>query len=79
MLQPLDKKFLDHPLKGKYSGCRECHLESDWLLIYFIEKQFITFIKLGHTLIYLANISLDQPNRNTFAKYLILIINTHFF
>jgi mRNA interferase YafQ len=32
--RPLDKKFLDHALSGEYEGVRECHVESDWLLIY---------------------------------------------
>jgi mRNA interferase YafQ len=45
--KPLNKKFLDHPLKGEYSDCRECHIEPDWLLIYFIEKEFITFVRTG--------------------------------
>lgn len=43
----LDKKFLDHPLKGEYADCRECHIEPDWLLIYFVEKGFITFVRTG--------------------------------
>ena len=30
----LDKKHLDHELTGKYAGFRECHIQSDWLLIY---------------------------------------------
>lgn len=24
----------DHPLLGNYTGCRECHVRPDWLLIY---------------------------------------------
>ncbi len=24
----------DHPLRGEFSGYRECHIEPDWLLIY---------------------------------------------
>ena len=32
--EPLDLKYKDHPLKGKYAGHRECHINSDWLLIY---------------------------------------------
>ena len=32
----LDENYNDHPLKGKYSGCRECHITPDWLLIYEI-------------------------------------------
>lgn len=30
----LEPKFRDHDLTGNYKGCRECHVEPDWLLIY---------------------------------------------
>lgn len=30
----LDEKYCDHNLSGDYAGCRECHVEPDWLLIY---------------------------------------------
>ena len=30
----LDAKYRDHDLIGDYRGCRECHIEPDWLLIY---------------------------------------------
>jgi len=33
----LNEKYLDHPLKGNYKGCRECHITPDWLLIYEID------------------------------------------
>ena len=29
----LEKKYCDHPLKGKFKGFRECHIQPDWLLI----------------------------------------------
>ena len=32
----LDEKYRDHDLSGNYKGCRECHIEPDWLLIYEI-------------------------------------------
>ena len=32
--EPLPEKYQDHPLKGDYKGCRECHITPDWLLIY---------------------------------------------
>ncbi len=32
--KPLPAKFRDHDLTGDYKGCRECHIEPDWLLIY---------------------------------------------
>ncbi|MCC5790160.1 MAG: type II toxin-antitoxin system YafQ family toxin [Opitutales bacterium] len=30
----LDEKYRDHPLIGKWSGSRDCHVEPDWILIY---------------------------------------------
>jgi len=24
----------DHPLRGEFLGCRECHVQGDWLLVY---------------------------------------------
>ena len=40
--KPLPQKYLDHSLSGNYSGHRECHITSDWLLIYNIEKDILT-------------------------------------
>jgi len=36
--EKLDERYRDHPLKGQFQGCRECHITPDWLLIYEIEK-----------------------------------------
>jgi mRNA interferase YafQ len=36
--KPLDEKYKDHPLTGNLIGHRECHILSDWLLIYKPEK-----------------------------------------
>lgn len=40
--QPLPPKFKDHNLTGNYEGHRECHITSDWLLIYKIEQEILT-------------------------------------
>ncbi len=32
--EPLPEKNRDHALGGAYSGCHECHIAPDWLLIY---------------------------------------------
>ena len=32
----LPAKYQDHPLTGIFIGCRECHIQPDWLLIYEI-------------------------------------------
>lgn len=36
--KPLDPRYKDHALKGRYIGHRECHITPDWLLIYAINK-----------------------------------------
>ena len=36
---PLDRKYKDHPLSGNYTGCRECYITPDWLLIYEITEE----------------------------------------
>lgn len=38
----LPQKYKDHKLSGNYKDCRECHIKSDWLLIYTItDKELI--------------------------------------
>ncbi len=39
---PLDTKYKDHELKGRWNGFRECHIQPDWLLIYLIEEDILT-------------------------------------
>ena len=39
---PLEDKYRDHELKGKFKGFRECHIQPDWLLIYLIENDVLT-------------------------------------
>ncbi|MBO5691151.1 MAG: type II toxin-antitoxin system YafQ family toxin [Spirochaetaceae bacterium] len=42
---PLPAKNKDHALTGNYSGCRECHIQPDWLLIYEISnKELILYL-----------------------------------
>ena len=36
--EKLEEKYNDHPLKGIFINCRECHITPDWLLIYKIVK-----------------------------------------
>ncbi|MCK8625206.1 type II toxin-antitoxin system YafQ family toxin [Apilactobacillus sp. M161] len=42
-------RFKDHRLIGEWSGFRELHLESNWLLIYRIEAEclYLTLTRLG--------------------------------
>lgn len=30
----LDTKYHEHNLSGNFVGCKECHIEPDWLLVY---------------------------------------------
>jgi mRNA interferase YafQ len=46
--EALDAKHNDHPLKGKFQGCRECHIAPDWLLIYRIHGKTL-FLYLTRT------------------------------
>lgn len=41
MGEPLLNKYRDHELTGVWAGNRECHILSDWLLIYYIEDDVL--------------------------------------
>ena len=43
--QPLPSEYRDHALNGDYSGCRECHIAPDWLLVYeVVERDLILYL-----------------------------------
>ena len=43
----LDPIHRDHKLVGNYEGRRDCHIESDWLLIYKIDADRLVFERMG--------------------------------
>lgn len=44
----LPKKYREHDLHGEYEGCLECHIEGDFLLIWFNEEtNTIALLRLG--------------------------------
>ena len=45
--EQLDPIHRDHKLIGNWQGRRECHIESDWLLIYKYEIDRIIFERTG--------------------------------
>ena len=47
--KPLDEKHRDHALVGNYAGYRECHILSDWLLIYYVDNNslILTAVRTG--------------------------------
>ena len=57
---PLEEKYRDHELKGKYQGFRECHIQPDWLLIYLKENDVLT-------------LTLVDTGTHTFVQFVIKI------
>ncbi len=45
--EPLDPMHRDHKLVGDWQGRRDCHIESDWLLIYKIDGERLIFERMG--------------------------------
>ena len=45
--EKIDPIHRDHKLTGNYAGRRECHIESDWLLVYKIEGSTMVFERMG--------------------------------
>lgn len=45
---PLPEKYRQHTLKGEYSGCMECHIEGDFLIIWYDEENdTLALVRLG--------------------------------
>lgn len=38
---PLPVEYKDHQLSGNWEGHRECHIQSDWLLVYRMEEDIL--------------------------------------
>lgn len=47
--EELPAKYRDHALVGDFTGCRECHIAPDWLLIYEVRESEL--ILVGHNII----------------------------
>lgn len=41
MGEALPEKNKDHALTGNWAGYRECHIQPDWLLVYYIEDDVL--------------------------------------
>lgn len=44
---PLPIRNRDHKLTGAFVGNRECHIEPDWLLVYYYGEGVIVFARTG--------------------------------
>lgn len=45
--QKLEPKYKDHALTGNWKGYRDCHIESDWILIYKISETHLFLVRSG--------------------------------
>ena len=46
--QPIPTDYLPHPLSGQYKGCLECHINGDFLLIWYDKnRDVIELVRLG--------------------------------
>jgi len=45
--KPLSSEYQDHILIGNFKSRRECHIETNWLLIYQIHPTSIYFERTG--------------------------------
>ena len=46
--KPIPQSYKPHSLTGNYNGCMECHIDSDFLLIWIDEeKGIIELVRLG--------------------------------
>ena len=45
----LEEKYRDHGLSGDFQGCRECHINPDWLLVYELDEKvlYLYLIRTG--------------------------------
>jgi mRNA interferase YafQ len=37
--KPLEPKYHDHGLTGNFVGFRECHIQANWLLVYWVDGE----------------------------------------
>ena len=67
---PLPEKNRDHALTGNYAGCRECHIQPDWLLIYEIAEDTL-FLYLTRTAI--VNYLNDKQTRTPPESFILIM------
>ncbi|MEE1056479.1 MAG: type II toxin-antitoxin system YafQ family toxin [Acutalibacteraceae bacterium] len=39
--EALPEKYRDHSLSGNWEGHRECHIQPDWLMVYYFEDDIL--------------------------------------
>ncbi len=45
--ETLHPKYRDHSLMGEWKPCRNCHVEPDWLLVYYSDSNILRLERTG--------------------------------
>jgi mRNA interferase YafQ len=45
--ETLHPKHRDHPLMGEWKTCRDCHIDPDWVLIYYTDSNTLRLERTG--------------------------------
>ena len=45
--RPIPGSYRDHPLKGRWRGYRDLHIEPDWLLLYRVTEDEVHLARTG--------------------------------
>jgi mRNA interferase YafQ len=45
--EPIPRRYVAHPLKGKHKGHWECHIKPDFLLMWYPTDTEIRFVRTG--------------------------------
>lgn len=45
--ETLHPRHRDHPLMGEWKTCRDCHIEPDWILIYYADPNTLRLERTG--------------------------------
>jgi mRNA interferase YafQ len=63
--EQLSAKHRDHALGGQWQGCRDCHIESDWVLIYRREPDRMVLLAIAMGSHAQLNLATSMPGRRT--------------
>ena len=45
--ETLHTRHRDHPLMGEWKNCRDCHIDPDWILIYYADSNTLRLERTG--------------------------------
>ena len=43
-MDEMARRYRDHALTGNWAGFREFHVQADWLVVYFLSQDEVTFV-----------------------------------